>query len=123
MAITANEYSGPQPYFILERTEIEASQVFTPTRLSPAPQTVMHLGLEAAWFPATQALMATDAIRLIDITFRWPGGSQAQQRRLGIALARPYLKSSKQGEKLAKGSGGLQVPKRPSAPGAYPGRV
>jgi hypothetical protein len=103
VAITANEYSGPQPYFILERTEIEASQVFTPSRLSPAPQTIMHLGLEAAWFPATQALMATDAIRLIDITFRWPGASQAQKRRLGIALARPYLKGSKQGEKLAKG--------------------
>ena len=103
VAITANEYTGPQPYFILERTEIEASQVFTPTRLSPAPQTIMHLGLEAAWFPATQALMATDALRLIEISFKWPGASQAQQRTLGIALARPYLKATKRGEKLAKG--------------------
>lgn len=103
VAITANEYTGPQPYFILERTEIESSQVFTPDRQHPAPQTVMGLGLEAAWFPATQALMATDALRLIDISFKWPGASQAQQRKLGVVLARPYLKTSKQGEKLAKG--------------------
>lgn len=89
VAITANEYTGPQPYFILARTEEEAAQVFTPTRLSPAPQTIMGLGLEAAWFPATKAVMATDAIRLIDVTFRWPGASQAQQRTRGSPWPAP----------------------------------
>ena len=103
VTITANDYTGPQPYFILERTEIEQSQVFTPSREHAAPQAITGLGVEAAWFPAMQALMATDAVRLIDITFDWPGSRQAQQRRLGIALARPYLKTTKQGEKLAKG--------------------
>lgn len=103
MEITANDYSGPQPYFILERTEIEQSQVFTPNRQHPAPQTIMGLGLEAAWFPASQQLMATDAVRLIDVTVDWPGARQAQERKLGIALARPYLKNTKRGEKLAKG--------------------
>ena len=54
VAITANDYTGSQPYLILDRTEEEAAQVFTPRRMSPAPQAVTGLGLEAAWFPATR---------------------------------------------------------------------
>ena len=47
----ANVYTGPQPYFILERTAVEASQSFTAKRLSPPPQAIPGLGLEADWFP------------------------------------------------------------------------
>jgi hypothetical protein len=103
VAATANLYTGPQPYFILERTEIEASQQFTPTRLSPPPQTITGLGLEAAWFPSTKQLMATDAIKLIDISFKWPNATQAEQRRLAIAMAHSYLKVTKRGEQVAHG--------------------
>jgi hypothetical protein len=48
--LLADYYTGPQPYFILERTAIEASQVFVPTRTVPPPQTV-NMGLEADCFP------------------------------------------------------------------------
>jgi hypothetical protein len=98
---TANVDTGPQPYFILERTAIEASQQFAPTRLSPAPQAVTRLGIEADWFPAETQLMATDGIRLITVSVSWRDSSR--KRALAEALTRPYLKRSKKGVALAKG--------------------
>jgi hypothetical protein len=94
--------SEPQPYAVLERQAEEASQMFTPTRLSPAPQHVDHLGLDAQWFPEEQQLLTTDAVRLITVTIAsWPGGSQARRRRLAAATARPYLGRLR--PKLARG--------------------
>jgi hypothetical protein len=82
----------PQPYAVLERQAEEASQMFTPTRLSPAPQHVERLGLDAQWFPEEEQLLTTDAVRLITVTIvRWPGESQARWKRLAAAAARPYL--------------------------------
>jgi hypothetical protein len=84
--------SEPQPYAVLERQAEEASQMFTPTRLSPAPQHVASLGLDAQWFPEEEELLTTDAVRLITVTIvRWPGASQARWRRLAATAARPYL--------------------------------
>jgi hypothetical protein len=111
VVVVANVYAGPQPYFILERTAVEASQLFTAKRLSPAPQLVTGLGLEADWFPAyPQRLMATDGTRLITVTVTWHGVSHARVRKLSIAVTRPYLKkpSARQAQALANGypSGG-----------------
>ncbi|MBV8987784.1 MAG: hypothetical protein JO372_04400 [Solirubrobacterales bacterium] len=88
---TANIDNGPQPYFRLERTTVEASQVFTPSRLSPAPEAVTGLGIEADWFPAYPQLMATDGLRLITVSVTWRGATQGRERRLAEALTRTYL--------------------------------
>jgi hypothetical protein len=102
VAATANLYTGPQPYFILERTAVEAAQVFGAKRLVPAPQAIMGLGLEADWFPAETQLMATDGIRLITVSVSWRHTGQARQRALAEAIGRVYLRQSKRGVSLAK---------------------
>jgi hypothetical protein len=88
----ANIDTGPQPYFILERTQVEASQVFTAgaQRLYPAP-TPVKLGLDAWWFPGTTYLMTTEGIRLYTVTISWRGVAQKMRRDLAIAVARTYL--------------------------------
>jgi hypothetical protein len=88
----ANVYDGPSPYFILERTEVEAAQVFGETRPEPTPVPVTRLGIEADWFPGMQErLMATDGKLLITTTVRWRGSKAHQRRALAIATTRPYL--------------------------------
>ncbi len=100
VSATANVDTGPQPYFVLERTEVEASQVFTANRLYPAP-TPVKLGLEAWWFPANVQLMTTDGVRLITLTVDWHGVKQSQRRAFAIAVARTYLTSPR--KSAAKG--------------------
>jgi hypothetical protein len=99
-----NVDTGPQPYFVLERTIVEASQIF-PSRLSPAPLAVPGLGLEAAWFPAETHLMATDGTRLVTVTVDWPRASQTREIALARAVTRQYLKtpSGKAAQRLAHG--------------------
>jgi hypothetical protein len=92
-SLIVNVDSSPQPYARLERTIDEAAQVFTPTRESPAPQQVSHLGLVAAWLPASSELMTTDTKRLITVTIDWAGASQRRQLALATVAARPYLGS------------------------------
>lgn len=101
--LTANDYTGPQPYFVLERTAIEASQQFASVREIAPPQAVSNLGIEADWFPATTQLMATDGIRLISVTVDWPGTTQGRRRALAEAVTRPYLMLSRQGSSRAHG--------------------
>ena len=90
-SVTVNVDSSPQPYARLERTIDEAAQVFTPTRESPAPQQISHLGLVAAWLPASSELMTTDTRRLITVTIDWAGASRRRQVALATVAARPYL--------------------------------
>ncbi len=90
--IVTNVDNGPSPYFILERTAIEAAQQFTAQRISPAPESITGLGLEADWFPAyPQRLMATDGKLLITTSVTWPGASQRRDQALAVAITRPYL--------------------------------
>jgi hypothetical protein len=105
VGVTVNVDSGPQPYFVLERTIVEASQIFSGQRLSPAPEAVVGLGLEAAWFPAETHLMATDGSRLITTTIDWPGAAQKREISMARAMTRPYLRTphGKAAQKLAKG--------------------
>lgn len=84
--------AGDDPYYRLERTEVEASQIFTAKRVVPAPQAVPGLGIEADWFPVARQLMATDGIRLITLTVGWRGATQARRRALAEAVTRTYLR-------------------------------
>lgn len=88
---TVNVYHGPQPYFILERTIVEDSQVFTAHPLHAPPLAVTGLGLEASWFPQYPYLMATDGHRMLTITVGWAHQRQRVKRALAEDLARPYL--------------------------------
>ena len=105
VVVIANLDSAPSPYFRLERTAIEASQVFTPTPMSPPPAAIPGLGLEADWFPAEKQLMTTDGLRLITISFSWPGATQKDEQPVGEAVARTYLKklTPKQATAVANG--------------------
>lgn len=88
---TVNVYNGPQPYFILERTIVEDSQVFTAHPLHAPPLSIAGLGLEASWFPQYPYLMATDGYRMLTVTVSWARQPQRVKRALAEAVSRPYL--------------------------------
>ena len=102
VTLIVNDNTGPQPYFVLERTAIEAAQVFTVDRMIAAPVAVTGLGIEADWFPAENQLMATDGVKLITVTVYWRHTSLARQRAVAVAILRPYLKK-KANQSLARG--------------------
>jgi hypothetical protein len=89
--VTVNVDPSPQPYTVLSRTIVEGQQVFSPTRLTPAPVAVLHLGLLASWFPGPSHLMSTDGTRLVTTTVMWSGAKQAREVRLATRLSRLYL--------------------------------
>jgi hypothetical protein len=105
VTVVANLDNAPSPYFRLERTAVEAAQVFTPTPMSPPPDAIAGLGLEADWFPAEKQLMTTDGLRLITVSFSWPGATKKQEEGVGEAVARTYLKklTPKQANAVANG--------------------
>ena len=92
---TVNVDTSPQPYTVLDRTIVEGQQVFTPTRLTPAPVAVLHLGLLASWFPGQSHLMSTDGVRLVTTTLMWSGAKQAKEIRFAARISRLYLGKSK----------------------------
>jgi hypothetical protein len=66
--------------------------VFGGPRLVAAPEHVPGLGLDGDWFPARDAVMSSDGVRLITTTVvDWKGASQAGQRTLAVAVTRPFL--------------------------------
>lgn len=103
VSAVVNVDSGPEPYFVLERTEIENSQVFGPQRMEAAPQAITRVGLMADWFPAHTQLMATDGVRLITTTVTWHGVKQGRRIALARVMTVPYLKLTKRGQAAAKG--------------------
>ncbi len=98
--LLADDYTGGQPYFILERTAEEAAQVFVPTR-TVAPPVSINMGLGADWFPAREQLMATDGLKLITTTVTWKGVTQKHRLALAKAFTKPYIKVTKQGKAAA----------------------
>lgn len=98
--LLADDYTGSQPYFILERTAEEAAQVFVPTRTVPPPVTI-NMGLGANWFPSREQLMATDGLKLITTTVTWHGVTQKRRLALATAFTQPYIKVTEQGRAAA----------------------
>lgn len=89
--LIANVDNGPSPYYLLERTAEEQAQVFAPTPLTPAPQDITGLGLDADWFGEEQQLMTTDGRVLVTVTVTWQHGSTARKIAVTSAVARTYL--------------------------------
>ena len=77
----------------LERTAVEAEQVFSTGREEPAPVKVSRLGLDAYsyWFPGERQVMTTDGVRLITATIEWPQAPAGKRRALAVVAARPFL--------------------------------
>jgi hypothetical protein len=92
VATTVNVDDGPQPYFRLLRTVVEASQIFgVPPPGFHAPQGLSGLGPYASWFPNNDRLMATNDRLLLSVTVRWPDGGRNEEVRLARAAIVPYL--------------------------------
>lgn len=91
LTATVNLDSSPQPYQRLERAIVELGQQFASVREVAPPQSIPHLGLDAAWIPDASQVITSDAKRLISVTVDWPHTPAATRRALGIALARVYL--------------------------------
>jgi hypothetical protein len=91
IGVTVNVDTGAQAYFRLERTVVEASQVFSTVRLIAAPQHVPGIGLDADWFPAEQQLMTTDGRQLLTVSVRWARASESRRRALAEVVVGPYL--------------------------------
>lgn len=91
--LTANIDTSPSPYFRLERTAVEAYQMFAPTGAAQPPRPVDRLGLEAYWFPDRTQLMSTDGTRLVTVAVGWRRSRQARRQGLAVVALRPYLRT------------------------------
>ncbi|MDQ6605379.1 MAG: hypothetical protein M3Z06_02390 [Actinomycetota bacterium] len=83
--------SSPQSYQRLERLIVEDGQQFGTERNFSPPETVTHLGLDAAWVPDLSQLITTDGKRLITVTVRWRGSRMAMRRAMARTEAKLYL--------------------------------
>lgn len=106
MGVTANVDTSPSPYYRLERTAIETTQVIGPSRELPAPSPVPGLGLEAYWFPTQIQLMSTDGVRLVTVSVNWPGAKEGRELTLAVAVSKTYLMTPRgqTEQSLAKGA-------------------
>lgn len=91
VTVIVNVDSSPQPYFRLERTIVEDGQQFGVQRNFSPPQTVSHLGLDAAWVPDQRLLLTTDGKALISVTIGWRGAGPGRRVALAKAAAQAYL--------------------------------
>jgi hypothetical protein len=91
--LTVNVDSEPQPYYVLERTVVEATQITGVGAAQPVspPQHIGGLGLDADWFPTQQKLMTTNGVRLFTVYVIWPGASVARRKKAAETAARAYL--------------------------------
>jgi hypothetical protein len=92
LALRVEVDNSPQPYQVLERRSVEENQNFSFFRHFKHPQAIMHLGLDAWWFPREQQAQTTDGRVLITVTIlSWPGHGNRPRKALSAAVARPYL--------------------------------
>jgi hypothetical protein len=91
VSVVVNLDSSPQPYQRLERLIVEDGQQFGTERNFSPPETVTHLGLDAAWVPDLSELITTDGKRLITVTVGWRGSRMAMGRALARTEAKLYL--------------------------------
>lgn len=86
-----NVYTGPQAYFLLERTQVEAAQNFSSAHTALTVDHVSGIGQDAYWFPSESLFMTTDGRHLLRVTVSWPGVSGTRLQAFAVAAARPYV--------------------------------
>ncbi len=94
VSVTVNVYDGPQTYFLVERTAIEAGQQagFSGGQSAVPVVQVNGIGEEAFWFPGRSEFLTTDGHRMIDVTVGPEHEPPAALQALGEIAARPYLR-------------------------------
>ena len=86
--------SAPQPYFRMEREQVEFWQnvEWSGQAAKAAPYPITSLGLGGYWFPLQRRLLTTDGVRLVTIKVRSAGSSGPTPRKsLATRLAHMYL--------------------------------
>jgi hypothetical protein len=92
LSLSVEVDDSAQPYQVLERRADEESQNFAFLKHFKYPQPIMHLGLDAWWFPREQQAQTTDGRVLITVTIvSWAGHGNGSRKALVAAVARPYL--------------------------------
>ena len=90
--MVVNVDSSPQPYQRLEREIVEDGQSFGTVRSLAPPQAVSGVGLDAAWLPSLDQLVAADRRQLVTVTAHWSRTEVASRRTLAARIARAYLR-------------------------------
>ncbi len=90
-SVVVNVNRTPQAYFLLERTEVEATQQFGLVRAVAAPYDVPGVGLDAWWFPAESQFETTDGVNLLVVTVTIPHAPAKRLPQVGKAAAEAYL--------------------------------
>jgi hypothetical protein len=99
VSVLVNLDDGPQVPFRIERTVVEATQLFGPPPPGwKAPVGLLGLGAYASWFPNEDELMASNNVDLLTVSVTWPHEPRAGMIRLARAAIAPYMK---EGRKLS----------------------
>jgi hypothetical protein len=92
LVVTVSVDGSSNPYAFVQRDAIEEAQIFSGQRLTPAPESILHEGLTAYWFPAERQFETTEGVNLITTTVaRWPGVKKTRWEHMASVLSRRYL--------------------------------
>jgi hypothetical protein len=95
VSTTVNLDDGPQVPFRLERTVVEATQLFGPAPPGwHAPIGLSGLGAYASWFTNDDKLLASNGVDLITVSVTWPHESRAGMIKLARAAIEQYMKGA-----------------------------
>jgi len=96
VSVLVNVDSGPQAPFRLERTVVEATQLFGPAPPGwEAPIGVRGLGAYASWFARQDELMASNNVDLLTVSVNWPHEPRAGMIRLARMAIAPYMRDGR----------------------------
>jgi hypothetical protein len=95
VSTTVNLDDGPQVPFRLERTVVEAPQLFGPPPPGwHAPIGLSGLGAYASWFTNGDELLASNGVDLITVSVTWPHEPRAGMIKLARAAIEQYMKGA-----------------------------
>ncbi|HTW11827.1 MAG TPA: hypothetical protein VME01_03710 [Solirubrobacteraceae bacterium] len=93
VSVIVNIDHGPSVEFRIERTVLEASQIFgVPPPGWKAPIGLNGLGPWASWFPTRGELMATNGTDLLTVSVNWNNARTPALIKLARAAVGPYMK-------------------------------
>jgi hypothetical protein len=95
LSVTVAIDSAAQAHYRLDRQVVEYGQtiIWSHQGSAPYPQYLAHLAMEADWLPVPRELLATDGVRIVDVTVgHWPPSSPAGAERAAERVVRLYMR-------------------------------
>lgn len=95
LSVTVAIDSAPQAHYRLDRQVVEYGQtiIWSHQGSAPYPQYLAHLAMEADWLPVPRELLATDGVRIVDVSVgRWPRSSPVDAEVAAEKVVRLYLR-------------------------------